>query len=221
MLNIRRVIVWSGLAMLLSPITTGAVTTDPKYACEYTGDAGLAPGTFNKWKCECGGGVNGARNEACEPVCEADRPEDDPAFRRELRCLFNRSPSAGDGTGESAAWVVKTGCGFALLDERSSPRAEVKQSCPAGDQVNIGWNVHTHPFEQIVKLNATDIGHRARTGVEPSPGDRKAAHHCNRPFYVLSDNWVFVAYPDGRTEDATKRFPNWKNSCPATDGGVK
>lgn len=222
LLNISRVIIWSGLVMLLSPIAT-AQHTDPIYACEYTGDAGLAPGTFNKWKCECGGGVNGARNETCEPVCDAPkRPEDDAAFRRELRCLFNRSPSAGDGTGESAAWAVKTECGFALLDERRSPTAaEVKQSCPAKDQTNILWNFHTHPYEQILKVNAADRGHRVRTDVQPSPGDREAARECNRPFYVLSDNWVFVAYPDGKTEDVTKRFPGWKNSCPALDGGVK
>ena len=182
------------LSVSLAPIAFAQPQFDPLYACEYTGTAKLAPGTFNAWKCQCGGGIHGDRNEDYAPVCiQPKAVEDDAALRKELRCLFDHSPSKGEGHGEAAAWVIKGECGFELAYEKQSQTAEVALSCPGPDQVNLVAHANTHSYLGLINGRLRAIGVEPSSGTPPS--DRNTAQVCKRPIYVLTEKYVWVAYP--------------------------
>jgi len=210
-------------------------TYEPLYACprpQEPGDGGLPDAGLPDagsgrchWECTCGGWEVGKpipdnKFRTCRGVCDDETPKcklkpigRDPALQNMLRCFYEGSPSA-TGIGEAAGFIRKheDTCVYDVADRVESKVNHAAQICTGA--ADIVAEVHTHPTWSVDDRNrVTNIGPEPSRPTDKDPrGDTLSAAHCKIPFYVLTSRFVWVAYPDGTTQDVTGRFPGWANS---------
>ena len=132
-----------------------------------------------------------------------------------LRCFYLKSPSASDGTGEGAAFIRHSegSCEYQLVDIVTSKDSHADQRWTGAN--DIVASVHTHPAWSVdpITHRVTLIGPEPSRPTSSDPrGDVLAAKSYKIPFYVLTDRYVWVAYPDGTTKDVINQFPGWAGS---------